>query len=160
MASYLVTTHFAFFIFESDREEFFVGSGLPGGVAAFAAVVQDAERRGIFPIHYFPGQQRVLRFGLADEGGILLAIIFFPVGQLLVAVSVAWRRYIWPPGVRLCDHARGSARWNWEFLKRVTVRSVTAPGPDRSATSGSQRRSAARARRRPRQSRFVRGKIP
>jgi hypothetical protein len=50
----------AFFVLERYREQLFVGSGLAGSVEAFAAVVQDAERRVVFPIHYFPGKQRVL----------------------------------------------------------------------------------------------------
>src|SRR5262249_29256340 len=79
----------AFFILKRNREEFFIGAGLARGVAAFAAIMQNAQRRRIFPIDYLPGNQRVLCFGFTDKGGILLAVVPLPVSELFVAVSIA-----------------------------------------------------------------------
>jgi hypothetical protein len=51
--------------------------------------VQDAQRGRIFPVHDFPRNQRVLRFRIADESCIFLAIVSSPIGQLLAAMPVA-----------------------------------------------------------------------
>src|SRR5580692_349911 len=77
----------AVFVFGGDSEQFFVGGA--GAALALAAIVEDDERRGFFPLHQLPGDERVLRLGGADVAGIFLVIIALPVGQQLVAVAVA-----------------------------------------------------------------------
>src|SRR6202034_1008900 len=69
---------FAVFVFGGDREQFFVGRA--GAAFVLTAIVKDDERRGFFPLHQFPGDERVLRLGGADVAGIFLVVIVFPVG--------------------------------------------------------------------------------
>src|SRR6202035_3203286 len=42
-----------------------------------------------FPLRQLPGEQRMLRLGIADEMRILLAVVVLPLGEQLVAVAVA-----------------------------------------------------------------------
>src|SRR5438309_12125237 len=50
--------------------------------------MEDPQWRGIFPIDQLPGKERVLGFRLANESGILSAIVLFPLGKLLLTLSV------------------------------------------------------------------------
>src|SRR6266849_1526599 len=80
---------FAVFQLQGYGEQFLVRTLLIGSVAAFAAIAQQAQWRRVFPVHHFPGDQGMAGFRVADEGGVLLAIVFRPAGELLLAVSVA-----------------------------------------------------------------------
>src|SRR5882762_10086440 len=62
-------------IFFRHREQIFVGSFLRGAGVALAFVMQDDQRRSIFPFHQVPRDQWMLRLGIADELRALLAIV-------------------------------------------------------------------------------------
>jgi len=79
----------AFFVLGGHGEEFLISAGLGGAVAALAAVVEDGEGRRAFPLRQFPGEKRVLRFGVADEVSVLFTVILLPFGEQLVAMAVA-----------------------------------------------------------------------
>jgi hypothetical protein len=51
--------------------------------------VEDYQRRCVFPIDQFPGEQRVLGLRLADVAGIFLVVVVLPLGEQIVAVAVA-----------------------------------------------------------------------
>src|SRR5580658_5027039 len=53
------------FLFFGHREKLLVSRLLAGTAVAPAFVVQDDQRRRIFPFHQIPGNQRVLSFGSA-----------------------------------------------------------------------------------------------
>src|SRR5580698_10566024 len=57
-----------------DREQFLIGAGLACMVQALAAVVKDGQGWCALPLCQFPGKQRMLRLGIADEVRILLAV--------------------------------------------------------------------------------------
>src|SRR5271155_3321669 len=93
----------AFFVFECDGEQLFVGSGLSGSVHALATVMQNAQRWRVFPVHYLPGNQRMLGFRGANKSCVLFAIVLFPSSKLFLAVAVAH-------GIEIfCSNALGGA---------------------------------------------------
>src|SRR5581483_1294460 len=79
----------SFAVVQGHRKEVSVSALLIGRVAAFAAVVKDAERRRVFPLSHFPRQERVPGFGITDECRVFPAIAFFPIHQFFFALSVA-----------------------------------------------------------------------
>src|ERR1700680_4886199 len=56
-----------------DGEEFLVGAGLACTITTLAAVVKNGQPRRALPLRQLPGKQRMLRFRVADEVGVLLA---------------------------------------------------------------------------------------
>src|SRR5580698_695222 len=75
-------------IFLSDGEQFPVGCRLAWAGKPFAPVVKNRQRRRALPLRQIPGKQRMLRLRVANEVGILLAVVVLPTGEQLVAVAV------------------------------------------------------------------------
>src|SRR5208282_3606178 len=73
-------------------EKVFVGGVLAGTAVALSLVVQNHQRRRVFPFHQIPGNQRVLGFGTAEEVRAFFAIVLFPLGEQLAAIAVAHLR--------------------------------------------------------------------
>jgi len=66
-----------------------VGAGLACPVKALSAVVKDGEGWRALPLREIPRKQRMLGLRVADEVGILLAVVVLPFGEQIVTVAVA-----------------------------------------------------------------------
>src|SRR5207237_5576264 len=74
--------------FQRDRKHAAIGSAVAGSIQALAPIMQNAQRRLIFPVDQLPSDQRMLVFRIANEGGVLPAVVMLPPGKLVAALSV------------------------------------------------------------------------
>src|SRR5580693_3759573 len=77
------------FVFLGNGEQFLVGVRLARARKAFSAIMKNRQGRRALPLRQLPGKQRMLRLRIADEVGILLAVVVLPPGEHIVAVAVA-----------------------------------------------------------------------